>query len=120
MIGMDLQQDAPIPAELSGRDARGRFTRGNPGGRGNPLNRRVQAMRSAIIRATTYEDVVAVLRKLHALALEGDVQAAALYLDRCLGKVAQAADGATGDAVAAVPTEIVFTIVDPVDVAEGA
>jgi hypothetical protein len=36
--------------------------------------------------AVTPDDVVAVIRRLHEKALEGDVGAAREFLDRCLGK----------------------------------
>jgi len=37
--------DTPSDPFIDGRDARGRFTKGNPGGPGNPHARRVAALR---------------------------------------------------------------------------
>jgi hypothetical protein len=40
----------------NGRDANGRWAKGNPGGPGNPLVQQVQRIRSALINAITPND----------------------------------------------------------------
>lgn len=68
------------------RDEHGRFLPGNPGGPGNPYGQQTAALRSALYGAVTPEDIEAVARRLVALALGGDVAAARLLFDRCLGR----------------------------------
>lgn len=68
------------------RDAQGRFRAGNPGGPGNPQIRQLAAHQEAVRSALTPSDLKAVLKKLHGLALEGDVAAARVVLDRVVGK----------------------------------
>jgi hypothetical protein len=72
----------------TGHDQRGRFTKGNPGGHGNPFARQVAALRSALLAAVTTDDIAAVARALLARAKEGDVPAAKLLLAYSLGKPA--------------------------------
>jgi hypothetical protein len=81
------------PAEPAGdgRDDRGRFGPGNTAGRGNPLARRVQRLRVALLEAVSEEDVAAVARALVEKAKGGDVAAARVLLERVLGP-AEAAD----------------------------
>jgi hypothetical protein len=76
----------------SGRDARGRFAKGNPGGPGNPFARRVAALRSALLDSISAEDLAAIVRALIAKAQAGDVAAAKLIFAYVLGKPAQAVD----------------------------
>lgn len=78
-----LPDDPSTNGEIgSGRDERGRFAQGNPGGPGNPHVRRVAELRAAVMAATTGEQVQEVMDKLRKLALEGDVRAAVAWLDR--------------------------------------
>jgi hypothetical protein len=83
---------APPPqAAADGREAgTGRFAAGNPGGPGNPFARQVAARRQALLDAVGPEDVAQVARKLHELALAGDVPAAKVLLAYVVGKPAQA------------------------------
>jgi hypothetical protein len=69
-----------------GRDAQGRFTAGNGGGPGNPFGRRLAAMRQAVMKAVTADDIEALLRKLLEQALSGDLAAAKLVLQYAVGK----------------------------------
>ena len=71
---------------LAGRDPTGRFTRGNKGGPGNPHARHVQELRRRFFAAVTEDEFLAVRQKLVDLALEGDVQAIRLYMERLMGK----------------------------------
>ncbi len=78
--------DTPSDPFVDGRDARGRFTKGNPGGPGNPHARRVAALRSTLIREVTKDDIRAIVRRLIDLAKEGDIQAAREVFSRVLGR----------------------------------
>lgn len=69
------------------RDAAGRFTVGNRGGRGNPHARRVAEFRSAMLEAITPADVAAVVRALVVAATAGNVAAAREILERVCGRV---------------------------------
>jgi len=69
------------------RDAKGRFLLGNPGGPGNPYMKRVASYQEALQEAVTTEEFKKVVKRLVALAIEGDVAASKVVLDRCLGKV---------------------------------
>lgn len=81
---------SPSPTGHNGHDARGRFVPGNKVAVGNPLNRRVGQLRSALIRAVTTDDLRAIIRKLIEQAKAGDVIAAREVLDRCLGRPVEA------------------------------
>ena len=80
----------PSPNGQNGRDGKGRFTKGNPGGTGNPHARKVGQLRSAMLGAVTQADMRAVVGKLVELAKEGSVQAAREVIDRCIGKPIEA------------------------------
>lgn len=80
----------PSPDGPNGRDAAGRFAKGNSGGKGNPYAKRVALLRKAMLDAVTEEDIGAILGKLVELALSGNVPAAKEVLDRCLGRTLEA------------------------------
>lgn len=73
----------------NGRDSQGRFGPGNQAakGRSNPHAARVAELRSALLEAVTPDDVREVVASLKAQALDGNVQAARVLLDRVLGPV---------------------------------
>lgn len=73
-----------------GRDAKGRFAKGNAGGPGNPLGGKVARLRSALISAVTEEDVQAIATRLVASAREGDLAATRELLLRTLGRPLEA------------------------------
>ena len=77
--------DLPSTNGPDGRDARGRFAKGNTGGPGNPHARKVAQLRSALLRAVSAGDLRAVVTQLVDQAKAGDVQAARLLLDRLFG-----------------------------------
>ena len=79
--------NAPSANGPNGRDSKGRFTRGNAFGQGNPLCTRVSAWRSCLARAVSDEDVIAVIQKLTEAAKRGEPWAVSMFLDRVLGKV---------------------------------
>lgn len=70
----------------NGRATDGRFapgTSGNPGGR----PRRLLDLEAALQEAHDASTVLAVIEKLRAMALRGNVQAAKVYLDRVAGPI---------------------------------
>ena len=69
----------------TGRDANGRFTQGNPGGPGG-ARRRPSALQRAAEEAITPEHVQAMLRKATRMALEGNLTAMRLVLERTTGR----------------------------------
>ena len=78
----------------SGRDARGRFAIGNTAGQGNPLHRRACELRRELldVAGPALPQVVAQLVR---RAVEGDVMAARVLLDRMLGTARQEAPEST-------------------------
>lgn len=74
------------PNGATGRDASGRFARGNKAAKGNPMAARVAQIRVALIEALTTDDVRAIVRALISRAKKGDVAAAREILDRAIGK----------------------------------
>jgi hypothetical protein len=84
---------APVNAAADGRDAAtGRFTAGNTAGKGNPHNRQVGRLKSALLSAVSEEDMHRLGAQLLAQALAGDTAAAKLLLAYTLGKPARATD----------------------------
>jgi len=71
------------------RAPNGRFTRGNPGGPGNPHAGQVAKLRAAILRAVDEGDIETIIAKLVEQAREGDLTAAREVLDRTIGKASQ-------------------------------
>jgi hypothetical protein len=74
----------------NGRDAKGKFTKGNPGGPGNPLAGRVARLRFALVNAVTAEDIEQVISALLQQAKDGDVGATKELLSRVLGRPLEA------------------------------
>lgn len=71
------------------RKPNGFFAKGNKGGPGNALGKKVNDYRKAILDAVDAKDVVKVFRALMVKAQQGDVAAASLVLDRLMGKATQ-------------------------------
>jgi hypothetical protein len=67
-------------------DARGKFTKGNTVGRGNPFARRVARFKAAALQAVTPQDLQAVVRRLVEAAKQGDTAAARVILPYLVGK----------------------------------
>jgi hypothetical protein len=86
--GAGPQQPAPDP----GRDSRGRFTRANKGGPGNPFARQVAQMRKIMLECVSEDELRAVVNRLLEKAKEGDVAAARLVLSYTVGKPAPVVD----------------------------
>jgi hypothetical protein len=68
------------------REGNGRFKPGHQYARGNPLNRRVQKLRAALLARVTVEDLRQVVDALLVKAKAGDVVAARELLNRTVGK----------------------------------
>ena len=76
----------PLPNGANGgRDPKGRFAKGNPGGPGNPDAAKVARLRTALLEAVSAGDVKAIIKSLVKQAKHGDVAAAKVTLDRLLG-----------------------------------
>jgi hypothetical protein len=73
--------DAP-----AGRDARGRFAEGNPGGPGNPYTRQTAQLRQAVLETMNEAEIRLIAKRLLTLALQGDLQAIKLVLAYAIGK----------------------------------
>jgi len=69
-----------------GRDASGRFTRGNQLGRGNPLAGRAAKLRATLLEAVTPERLATIVDALLCAAERGDLAAIKEVLDRTLGR----------------------------------
>jgi hypothetical protein len=96
----------PQPAQTEGRDASGRFAKGNPGGPGNPYPRRIAALKLALLNCVTEEDIAAIAKAVIEEAKTGNIPAAKLIFQYVLGKPGTSADlelmapignGANGD-----------------------
>ena len=85
-MSMPNTNDVHQANENTGRDAKGRFAPGNPGGPGNPFGRKVAAFREALIACISHEQIQRIALKMAALAEEGDVQAAKLIFNYVIGK----------------------------------
>jgi len=83
---VDTKAPSPNGANGHGRDRRGRFVVGNPGGPGNPHARTVAAWRRAFLEAVTPADIRKVARTLVRMAIAGDLGAIKELLDRTVGK----------------------------------
>lgn len=79
----------PSPNGANGRDSNGQFTKGNPGGPGNPHGRKVAELRAAFLDAVSARDIKEIVRKMKQQSKKGDMTAARELLDRVLGKASQ-------------------------------
>ena len=85
-----MDPSSPPSAGSSGRQTNGRFASGNRAGRGNPFARRSAVLHQALLDAVEPRMVEAIAKRLVKAALEGDVAAAKVVLDRTLGRSAPA------------------------------
>jgi hypothetical protein len=88
----DHSVEAPKPPVATDRDSQGRFTKGNPGGPGNPYYRRQAQLKRVLLACVSDEDVQAVMQTLIGLARGGDLAAIKLFLEYTVGKPAKAVD----------------------------
>lgn len=84
---MNQSQKAPFG---DGRDASGRFAKGNPGGPGNPLAGTLSKLRAALVQSVTEDDIRQIAQTLLNLAKEGDMAATKELLMRTLGRPVEA------------------------------
>jgi hypothetical protein len=84
--GCEMMNSAPSTNGQNGRDAGGRFTRGNAGGPGNPHARRVARLRSVMLKSVDGAAIQRIMAALIRRAEDGDVPAAALILNYTVGK----------------------------------
>jgi hypothetical protein len=70
----------------AGRDAKGRFTKGNPGGPGNPFARHVAKLRSALVQCVSEEDIRQIAKGLLVSAKLGHLPSIRILLLYALGK----------------------------------
>jgi len=84
--------DDPKPSTLgpNGQDAKGRFTKGNKLGIGNPLAGRAAKIRAILLESLTDKDAREIAKTLVAPARSGDLAAIRELLDRTIGKPSQA------------------------------
>src|SRR5262245_38877293 len=90
-VAKPAQTGAESQAANKGRDARGRFAHGNPGGPGNPFNRQCAALRKALYACATEDVVDAIAAKLTELARDGNLVAMNLFLKYRIGERPRAA-----------------------------
>jgi hypothetical protein len=85
--------DSAEPAAAGNdRDRRGRFSKGNAGGHGNPFGRQVAALRADLLACANKQDIQDVMAALLLQAKKGNVAAARLYLGYTVGKPAETVD----------------------------
>jgi hypothetical protein len=87
----------PSPDEGNGRQANGRFAKGNRGGPGNPFARQTAALRRALCDAVTEDDIQAIARQLVTQAKLGHLAAIKLLFTYVLGKPTEAVNPDTLD-----------------------
>jgi hypothetical protein len=87
----------PPTTPPSGRDANGRFAKGNPGGSGNPFARRTAALRRELVESVTEDDIRQIAQRLLQQAKQGDVASARLLLSYAIGRPAPMVDPDTLD-----------------------
>jgi hypothetical protein len=80
-----------------GRDAKGRFAKGNPGGPGNPFARHVARLRSALVQCVGEEDIRHIAKGLLSNARIGHLPSVRILLMYVLGKPSGAVNPDTLD-----------------------
>src|SRR3990167_716095 len=67
----------------------GKFAKGNKYGKGNPDSAKIKLYRKVLLKAVKPQDIIDVFKMLVKEAKGGDIQAAKVLLDRCIGPVQQ-------------------------------
>lgn len=75
-----------------GKDANGRFAKGNKAGQGNPFFAQIAKLRAELFRAVGTGDLRDILSAMTEKAKAGDVRAATLVLSYLLGRPVQHID----------------------------
>jgi hypothetical protein len=81
----------------AGRDAKGRFAKGNPGGPGNPFARHVAKLRSALVQCVSEEDIRRIAEGLLLNSRIGHLPSIRILLMYVLGKPSGAVNPDTLD-----------------------
>lgn len=76
----------PSLSEADGRDTKGRFAPGNKASKGNPHAKRVNRLRTTILKAVTPAEMREVIAELLTKAKCGDVAAIKLLFEYTIGK----------------------------------
>ena len=84
--GAAASNPQPASDPSAGRQANGRFAKGNQFGPGNPYARQVAELRKQMLNAVTSEQIQAIILAMVQKAIEGSVPAARLVLSYTLGK----------------------------------
>ena len=74
------------PASNGYRGENGRFLKGNAGGPGSPYVKQVAALKASLYEALTPADINAIMQRMLAEAVAGNVPAARLVLEYSVGK----------------------------------
>ncbi|HEY8665649.1 MAG TPA: hypothetical protein VIL86_03245 [Tepidisphaeraceae bacterium] len=102
----------PSTHGTNGKDASGRFARGNKLGRGNPLAGRAAKIRAVLLAKLTPAAVGEIADKLIAQAKTGDIAAIRELLDRTIGKPAQPGVQRLDINLGEKPLQVVKTLID--------
>src|SRR5271166_1950440 len=86
-----------VNGERTGRDERGCFVKGNPGGPGNPFAQQIAVLRAGLLASVTAQDIQDVLAALLVQAKKGNVAAARLFLAYSIGKPADRRNAGRSD-----------------------
>lgn len=76
-------------SSMEDRKPNGRFSKGNPGGPGNPYSKYQERFRAILMKCVKPKDFRVVCKSLLAAAQSGDIHAQRLLLSRLLGKEVQ-------------------------------
>ena len=76
----------------SGRNSKGQFAKGNPGGPGNPYARHVARLRASLIEAVGDDGLKDIVQGMVTAAKGGDVAAAKLLLSYLRGKTVESVE----------------------------
>jgi hypothetical protein len=71
------------------RGKNGRFAKGHKGGPGNPLGKKIEKLRAALVRAVTDDDIRQMAKGLIRQAKRGSPAAATVLWDRIFGRAKQ-------------------------------
>ena len=98
----------------NGQKPNGTFAPGNKLGKGNPHIDKVGKLRVAMYAAVTEKAMKSVIRKLIAMAEDGDIKAIGMLLDRTLGKPEVAQTVTVQSAGEPTPRQITQQLVDTI------
>lgn len=81
-----MDEASPTPDGVPTHRPNGQFAPGNKFGKGNPLAKRQGELRRMFMEAVTPLKMQAVERAIYQATIEGDMQAARVYLEYTIGK----------------------------------